>query len=411
MTSYFLDLDGMATKAASNTRSPHFQLFHGLDTDQFLTETPEGYAYAYITSTLIHRCIRVMSNAISDLPILIQTTQNKPLPSQHRLVRDLDNYRNARLWRTTVRDMMIFGQAYWLPTRNGLQRLNPLTVEPVYDFHEGIKYFKHHVMGRQMDVFQPNELIFFFDYHPFEDLSGLSPVQVALRSAGIEISIDRFVEKFFKNDATPAGILTTSRNIDQAEQERVASYWRRLFQGAENWFKVAVLGRDLEFQQLTSPIKELMLTELRQDTAHSICRALDVPLVIALATEASNYSTMVESHRLFYTSGVLPLARLITSEINRQLVPFYHRQGMQVEFEVQIDKGEIDVLQESRAEISNRGQAGFSAGILTLNDARDLENLDPIEGGDFIQINGRLITVKDIEAGKLNPPEESGGGS
>jgi len=392
--SFMLGLDGSLNSVkAISERSPLFNKFMGIDEDRHhIRDDPKGYAEAYAISTVMWRCINVMADTFASLPLLLKDKQGEII-EDHPL-KTLIEKRGARLRRGTAKDMLIFGTAYWLPFQKRIRRLNPLTIEVVKD-HNGIRFFRQRIDGGIAGEWKPDELIYFFDYNPEDDLGGLSPTQVALRAIGVELNLETFVAAFFENDAVPSLLLTTEQSMPEADKERNAAWWKRLFQGSKNAHKTAILTGGLKAQQLTSPIKDLVVDVLDENYQRKICQAYGVPMTMALATDAANFATSKEQHQSFYTETLLPFADKILAEVNLQYAPLYG----DVFFEV--DRQQIDVLQEDRTEITQRASQGYTAGYMSMNDARRMEKLPVIEGGNVFLISGQLVKEDALSSGQL----------
>ncbi len=392
--SFMLGLDGsMTSLKAISERSPLFNKFMGIDDDQLrIRDEPKGYAEVYAISTVMWRCINVIADTFASLPLSLKDKHGKVI--ENHPLKTLIEKRGARLRRGTAKDMLIFGNAYWLPFQNRIRRLNPLTIEIEKD-HNGIHLFRQRIDGGVTGEWQPDELIYFFDYNPMDDLGGLSPTQVALRAISVELNLETFVAAFFENDAVPSLLLTTEKSMSESDKERNAAWWKRLFQGSRNAHKTAILTGGLKAQQLTSSIKDLVVDVLDENYQRKICQAYGVPMTMALATDAANFSTSKEQHQSFYTETLLPFADKILAEVNLQYATSYG----EVFFEV--DRQQIDVLQEDRTEITERASQGYTAGYMSMNDARRMEKLPVIDGGDVFLISGQLVTEKALATGKL----------
>lgn len=397
-TSYFLGLDGIARPIKARGQSPLFLTFHGISAglDQ-LNDTPYGLAQTYAVSVLAWRCINVIADTFAGLMLKFTDAHGDDLPKTHPLVRALGSG-GARLKRATAKDMQLWGVAYWeLRDKRRPLRLNPLTMEKEADRH-GIQFFRQNVEGSTA-VFEPHDLLYFYDYDPLDDFGSVSPTQLALRSIGVETGLEEFVKTFLQNYAVPAGLLSTDNTLLPSDADRYKEDWKRRY-GSSHAGEVAVLGHGLTYQTITPLLKDLVLDTLGESAARSVCQAYGVPLTMALATEAANYATFKESHQILYTETILPFADKVFGVINERPDAF---NGAQVE----VNEQEIAVLQEDRTEVTQRAQMGFQAGYLTMNEARDLENLAPLPGGDFVVIGGQFVTTRQIESGQLPTPPVS----
>jgi HK97 family phage portal protein len=388
----------------------------------YFDNSPEGLAKAYEASVWSYRCTTARAYAIGGIPLLVKTQDDEyidrsgnavdervsSIADQHILQVFL-GAGNTKLLRNTSRDLDIWGRAFWIVTKLGIERLNPMTIEIEADMY-GIKQFRQVIMGQVIATWEPDELIYFFDYDPLNDLNGLSLLALSLRSVGVEVNIQEFVKAFFENDATPGGLLTTDQKVQANDVEETRRWWQKLFRGVKKKHSVGIAGSGFKYQAITPPIVDLAIPVLREETRREICAAFGVPPTVALATDAANYATSKEQHIAFYTGTIIPQMDFIVDEINKQLVPLFG-EGIKVV----PDYTEIDVLQEDKTMVAQRAQLEFTAGFLSMNDAREMVDLPPVDdqGNDYYFIQGfGLYKPEELGDAKMQPvpPAPPGGG-
>lgn len=373
---------------------------------------PQGYKNAYLASVWAYRCITIRAKAIAGIPLSF-SENDIPLPDKHPLVKTLGG-RNSRLLRRTEANLLIWGAAYWRPAYTDRELkvydLNPQTIEQVKDRH-GIQGFIQRIDGQIVAEYEPGELIYFADFDPDDDLGGLPPTHWVLNSIGLDQNIERFAISYFENDATPAGLLVTEQDIQETDAERIADRFRQMFRGAANKFKTAVLGRGATYQAVTPPLNDLALETLDSKVKRRIAGAYGVPTTIALMDDAANFATAHEQRKGFYTETILPEIDLILDVINSQLCPLY---GDRVSVDVEQDK--IEALAEDRTVVTTRATSGYLSGVMSLNEARELQGLPPLEVDNYYIPNAGLVKAADLSAGKLpaapapaTPPGPGGG--
>lgn len=392
---FIVRLDGSMVPVKSGTGSPLLDRFHGIDGDtRRLDASDQGLARAYAASVLAYRCIKVRAQTLASIPLELQTEQDEVL-TQHPLARLFASSGNRLMYRTET-DLQIWGKAFWVRGQRAVQRLNPQTIEVKKDA-SGITGFEQRIDGHLAGRWAPHEIVYFFDYDPDDDLGGLSPLSFALQGIRIKANIETFAETFFENGAWPAGMLTTEQRIPETDQKRLEDSWNRRHQGVENANKTALMFGGVTYEVITPPLKDLVMTELREEERRDIATAFGVPLTVALATDAANYATAKEQRQSFYTETVIPELTLLLDTINTQLVPRYGLQGVRMV----ADLDDIEALQEDRTEITQRNQQAVSAGYMSFNEAREREGLDPLPQDIFI-VAGKPVLRAAIETGDLS---------
>lgn len=394
--SYLVGATGVQEVKSTSNLSPLLAGFHDITLGENLAfDNLRGYALAYAASVTAYRCMNVIANQVAALPLKFTRRDKKTLLSENHPFKLALDDGASHLWRATSFDMQIFGVAYWIPVNNGnIRRWNPLTVRAEKTVY-GIEFFEQQVEALH-EVKYPDEVVYFFTYDPQDDLGSISPTSMALRAIGLELSIQDFARNFFANNAVLGGILTTEQRLQEPDAKRTSAQWDKRHSGPQNAGKTAILDSGLTWQALTPVLKDLEMQGVIKDADRAICKAYGVPLTIALSDDAANFATAKEQKQGLYTETVLPFADVITDVINRQLAPFYGGDCM-----VAVDRDEIEVLQENRVEVTQRTSRGFSAGYVTLNEARDAEGLPELPGGDTLLLAGQLIPIADLESGKL----------
>lgn len=378
--------------------SPLYRAFMGFTTeDDTFSNDPEGYARAFMASVWVGAPIRVRAKTLAGIQLKFLDINDRPLPRNHPLVKALST-KNSKFLRTLESQLCIFGQgfvvAYFKNNELTLQTRNPMTMKVHKDLH-GIKGYTQEIGGRVVERLDKDQVIFIYDFNPTDDLGGLSPMQYALLTVGLDVAMEQFSKVYFENYATPAGLLTFETYLDDAQTEEISSTWKKLFMGIKNRFKVGVLGKGAKFQAITPDLVDLAMKDLDDKTKKRLAATWGVPSTIAFMDEAANYATAVEQRRSFYTETVIPELDLILNALNDQLCPLFG-QGIHIE----IDMDSIDALQEERAKKSTRLDAMYAGASISVNERREADGLPPLKT-DFFIINGAPVSRSDLEAGKF----------
>lgn len=394
---------GVKRLVGGSGRGPLYDAFFGIASgDEYeLSQSDDGYAQAYLASVLAWRCINVIANTFASLPLTFTNTETdeviEPPHPAHIALGD----KSTRIFRTTAKDMLIFGRAFWEPlrARSRFFRLNPKSIEVIANEY-GIVAYSQRLNGQAVREWPADGLVYFFEYNPLEDLAGYSPTMVALDSIQSGLNTQVFLNEFFANGAMMSGILSTEKDVQPTTADRIKDMFRKTFTGTKNAGRTALLPMGVTYQPITPPLKDLDLSALDETISRRICQAYGVPLTLALATDAANFATSKEQRQSFYTETVLPFADSIFDTVNEHALPMLAPNVM-----ISVDTSEIETLQEDRTEITARATQAYAGGIMTLNEAREREGLAPIEGGDVLNVAGQLITIADIEAGNLPTPQ------
>lgn len=371
---------------------PLFEAFHGITRgrENELSASRADLARAYACVVWAYRCIKLRADAVAGVPLVLLDRSGAPI-TEHPLLTLLKDVNPTTmnlgdLLRATEAAYNIWGVAYWLkvpaphagsglrpapaatPGVKWLVWLNPQTVEPVVDPVRGITGYKQTV-GAQTRTFTPEEVVAFRNFDPLDDLGGLSPLSVALSEINAELNAARFVAAFFANDARPAGLLTTDEPMFDDQLERVRAWWQRLFQGASNKWKTAIVGGGMRWQTITFPPGDLALSELRAEDRRAICAALGVPSALAGAWEAATYATAREQKASFYEDTIIPQLEYYAEVLNWSLLPHYPDLTAR-DARLAWDLDSIAALRETATDRAARLAMLFEQGVVTRNEVR-----------------------------------------
>ena len=351
-----------------------------------LRDSAADLARAYAVAVWVYRCIKVRADAVAAVPLVLVDGSEEPVDAHPLLdmLADVNPYTMNRgdLLRATESAYNIWGRAYWLLERRGLvpkwiQWLNPQTMTLELDGPK-IGAFVQRVGGTTRR-FAPEDVVYFRNFNPFDDVGGLSPLSVALGEVNADLNAVRFVSAFFLNDARPGGLLWSEQRISDAEIERTRTWWEKLFKGVRNKWKTGIVGGGLKWQEIGYPLDKLALKELREEDRRAICAVFGVPAGLAGAWEQANYATAKEQKASFYEDTILPQLDYLAEVLNFALVPQYP-DLVQRKAKLRWDTSAVAALQESTDAVAERVARLFEANLITRNEAREEVGLDPLDG-------------------------------
>lgn len=227
--------------------------------------------------------------------------------------------------------------------------------------------------------------------HP---LVGMTPLYAAGVSAMTGQTIQQNSFAFFSNMSRASGVLTSPGKISTELANRLKTEWDQNFKGGAMG-RTAVLGEGMKWEPLTISAADAQLIEQLRWSVEDVARCFRVPSY--MLTDASKVSF----------KNAETLARNYYSQTLQ-----YHIESI----EARVDQAfglsgntycEFDLASLLRMEFDARMaayQMGIQSGVLTINEARKLEELKPMEGGDepLIQAQYRPLSMAG-EPGQVAP--------
>ena len=294
-------------------------------------------AKAYTAGKWAFICISIRADALSKLKWEVRTDEEDPdsaLGPDHPLVRLLKEVNPELNWnglaRATESDMGIYGRAYWLKVRGGrggaprgIMRLNPSTVT-LKAGSSGIEGFNQRTGANE--VFYPREdVVYFHEYHPTDDLGGLSPMNLAIASVNAGINASEFTAAFFENYAMPPIVFTTDQSISEGIFDKIVREWNRLFKGTGKQHKVGFTTHGMKPNIIGYPMKDLALKEVLDETRRDVCGVFRVPLAVAGAWETVNRATSQEQMKALFENAIEPRTEYYSGVLEAELFPEFDR--------------------------------------------------------------------------------------
>jgi HK97 family phage portal protein len=209
-----------------------------------------------------------------------------------------------------------------------------------------------------------------------DGLRGLSLIGVARQSLGTHIAGDRAAAKMFGNGALISGLVSTEEDVDEDEAKDIKEGLDRKVGGWENAGEVAFVNRKLKFSPWTMSAQDAQFLESRQFQIEEIARWTGVPPHLLMQTEKqTSWGTGVaEQNRGLGRFTLLGWTMRFEQRLSRLLAKPRFAEFDFAGLERPTPEDEIKLLIEQ-----------VKAGLLTVNEARKIRNLPPIDGGDVLR--------------------------
>jgi HK97 family phage portal protein len=209
-----------------------------------------------------------------------------------------------------------------------------------------------------------------------DGLRGMSPITVARQSLGTTIAGDRAAGKAFGDGALVRGVLTPEDDLDPDEAAEIRKDLDRDVAGWEHTAAVRVINRRLKFSPWSMSLVDAQFLQSRQFQIEEIARWFGVPPHLLMQTEKqTSWGTGVaEQNRAVSRTVLAPWATRIEQRLSRLLPSPRFVEFDFAGLERPTPEQEIDLLIKQ-----------VESGLLTLNEARAIRNMPPVEGGDTVR--------------------------
>lgn len=389
-------------------------------------QTPLALSQAIRASATAFICTNVRANMASEVPVVAyEVAGNTTRPAAPNTAPALFAQVAAKhIWRATAY-YLIYGAVYWRKHRNAakkptrLELLNPLDVRVEVDQATRRPRAYQVTVGTAREEVAPADMVAVVAFNPESETDGLSALEVALLHANISVNVARYGAAFFANSARPDGLLTYEGELDEETQQGARTYWQRLFQGAANAFRTAILGGGggrWRWEPITANPVDLAMTELSGQADLKICSAFQVNPVLAGVGQAgdplSASNTVREIRQTHIEYVAVPDARRLIEALNAQwLEPDFA--GL---YTLDLDISQMAGESAAGAGRSAVATQNYTAGIWGLNEARAYTGKAPLKA--VIDVDptralavwqGGLATLNEARAAIGLPPAPTDG--
>lgn len=355
-------------------------IFHiGGGTDAGVAVTPE----LAMTHAAVWACVAAISDAFSTLPVHVKKQKDGSTAAGHA-VHDLlhsnpNEYMTPAMFRGVMMvNALMHGRAVAVIERDEMGRATGLYPVPSRDVRvvRAGGLMRYHIRKGVVDThtLRPDE-VFDLVWMSADGVGAMGPIQMARNTIGLGLAVSKYASRFFANGGNVGGLIKTGSLSPDAVKQFLAS-WREKYVGSHNAFKLAALPNGMDFTPIgTDPEKGQML-DTRQHQVIEICRIFRVPPHKIQDLSRATWSN-IEWMQIDWTQGtLLPWAVRWEQEADRKLLLERERSRLEVKFN-------LDSLLRADTESRYRShRTGIESGILTVNEARRIENLPPVEGGD-----------------------------
>lgn len=206
---------------------------------------------------------------------------------------------------------------------------------------------------------------------------GASPIALCRDAIGLAASLDTSAAAFWANGAVPGGILSVPSGTGADDQaEALAEGWSKRHQGSKQRGRVAVVTGEVGWTSVSMPLTDAEFIATAKLSTAQIARIFHLPpsMLNAETGDSLTYSTVVEQATAFVRYSLGPQLRLVEEALtlDADLCPAEH-----------FIRANVDALQRADAKTRHDVYAtAIASGVLTVNEARALEDLPPREETD-----------------------------
>ena len=398
---------------------PDFKMFdlRGVDWGDGGNRTPSGVRVTPETAlqcSAFLSCVRVISESCASLPLHLYRRMpggGKERAVEQPLYRMLHQQPNP--WQTALefREQMtalylMYGNSFAeirpgaLGAVSELWPLHPSRMEVERLENGRLRYLYREPSGRQTRYTQ--DQIFHLRWLTTDGILGLQPSSLSRNAIGLAQALETHGSTYFGNGARPGIVLESDNPIPAEAAERLREQWERMHRGADRAFRTAVLPNGVKAHELSGSNEAAQYLETRQYQVIEVCRAFRVPPHMIQDLTRSTYSNIEVQGTEFVQHCLLPHLKRWEAAISRDLI---------VDYETFFAEHSVTgLLRGDSVARANYYREMLNLGVLSINEIRELENLNPIgaEGDQrFMQMNMTTLEKIGQDAPAQQPPQDA----
>ncbi|WP_345969633.1 phage portal protein [Sulfurimonas sp. HSL1-6] len=214
-----------------------------------------------------------------------------------------------------------------------------------------------------------------------DGIIGMSAITYNRNTIGMGITLEEFGGTLFKNGAYPSGVVTGEgvREMSDLAFKRFKDSFNEQYHGADNVGKTILLEDGFKFTPITISNKDGQYLESRKFTKAEIAAMFGVPLHKINELDKATFSNIEQQSLEFVIDAIRPWAVRMEKEMKRKLFTPAEKKTYFVRFNLgALLRGDTESRYKAYESAITKGC------WMTRNEARELEDLNPIEGLDDI---------------------------
>jgi HK97 family phage portal protein len=282
--------------------------------------------------------------------------------------------------------ILAWGNGYAEIVRNGygeliaLWPITPNRVTPIMDAGE-IKY-RIQMQTGDPNIILPRDQVLHVPGLGFDGFLGYSVIAMARRSIGLGMAMETFGSRFFGEGTHPGVIVEHPGKLSSEAHSNLKASLSQTYSGLGNSHRLMLLEEGMKFQKIVIDPKDSQFLESRLFQIPEVARWFNLPPHKLKDLTKSSFSNIESEQISFVTDSILPWLVRLEQNFNYQLLTESDRQYS--------GRGRLyfkhNVEGLLRADAAARGtyyREMFNIGAMSINEIREKEDLDPVEGGDI----------------------------
>lgn len=241
----------------------------------------------------------------------------------------------------------------------------------------------------------------------WDGLSGMGWREIGKETLGMGIASRKFTTRFYRRGAVPSVVLEVPGKMTPKVARQLRRDWENLQSGLENMHATAVLQQGTKAHTLSQSARDSQMAEMQMFNVRMTSTLTGVPPHKLGDNTRSSYNSLQEENQSYLDDALDHWLVDFEEEAEDKLLSDEEHESEEycIEFnrKVFVQANLTDRYSSYAVAKQNR--------LMTTNEIRSIENLNPLEGGDELdftaQVNSPAAPVEPPETDENKPDEES----
>lgn len=316
---------------------------------------------------------------------------------------DMTTFELVRSWSS---DMLLFGKAVWLvledrESESGWQ-IRPIPAQCIDRFTGRSPFAPQGVvvnMGEYPVEIPSEAFVAFHNWSPFSLAYGVSPVESLKGMLSEQVEAERYRMQVWKRGGRTSAYISRPKDVKPWSPEQAQRFkddFKNVFVGdyGSNAGGVPVLEDGMELKSFQLNAREAQWAEAKRFSREDVCAIYHVNPSQIWNTEGQTYASARDNARALYSDTLSPYLRMFAERCNAFLAPKVGASPTEY--------CEFDLKEKLRGSFEEQAaviQTAVGAPWMTRNEARAMNNLPAIEGGDELVVPLNLQVGEERKSG------------
>ncbi len=219
-----------------------------------------------------------------------------------------------------------------------------------------------------------------------KQILGVSPVDMNAETISIMDAAQKYAAGFFAGGGMMNGILSSDMNLNKDQIDTLVESF-----GSQSGSQTKFLPYGVKYQRLGVDPDTAQNVEGRELQGAEICRIFGIPPAI-MGFAGGAYKDYENQMKSFVGGTLLTHCENLEAEIALKLVPINVRRTSTFRHDMN------ELLRADSAGRASYYSQMVQGGIISRNEARGRERMNPVEGGDVLTAQVNQIDIKKLEA-------------